>query len=271
MRGDTFSFISLPEHPCSYREGQSSRMTLLFNRNQKGESKLIDRETNFHLMREHGFFHNQNMPFLFTCKDCNSCVPLRINTARIKPSKSREKRQNKFLDRFEPHFITPEDVTDEHFKLFANYLVDRHPKSGMNEMSREQFLDEAFKFSHGFEMRDTENADKPVSYAWIDILGNEANGGYMVYNTSPDAEESLGTKTLHAMIDELKEKGVQFIYCGAWIKDNPKMGYKENLPGLETFISGGWVRFDPELHTQRTDALDILSELTDKELDMKFD
>tara|TARA_Y100000294_G_C8525931_1_gene324929 strand:+ start:800 stop:1216 length:417 start_codon:yes stop_codon:yes gene_type:complete len=138
-------------------------MTLLFNRNQKGESKLIDRETNFHLMREHGFFHNQNMPFLFTCKDCNSCVPLRINTERIKPSKSREKRQNKFLDRFEPHFITPEDVTDEHFRLFANYLVDRHPKSGMNEMSREQFLDEAFKFSHGFEMRDTENADKPVS------------------------------------------------------------------------------------------------------------
>lgn len=57
MDKQSFSYITLPEHPCSYREWQFRRMTLLFNQNLNGGMPgIIERNERFRLMREYGFF-----------------------------------------------------------------------------------------------------------------------------------------------------------------------------------------------------------------------
>lgn len=217
------------------------------------------------------FFQNESVPFLYSCNGCNACVPLRVDLEKDKPSRTRRRRQSKFRERFSTRFIDATQVTNEHFILFSNYLMDRHPESGMNEMSRDLFLEEAFKFTHGYEVRDTENEDKLVTYAWIDIHGNQAHDGYQAYDRKIEGERSLGTRSFYAMMEDLKEKDIRYIYCGAWIKGNRKMGYKENLPGLETFRDGSWIEFDPELHTERTDVAEILDHLTDREIKINYE
>lgn len=245
---------------CSYWSDQTvrSQLTVLGALNFHAPAPAIDDAVidSVRLARldgvKRGFLGVQFGVAAATCFPCRACVPLRVNTDKFMLSSSQAKMmaKNSFMfDLVETKSLKSLELYD----VFKNYIKERHSahSSHMRSWDHERFKLWLDMNKHMLIMRD---ADKG-NLVGFSALNGDAECTIMEYIAFDPAyaQISPGKRLWLQTINIMKHVSIPHIYIGAWAKDSPKLGYKKNYSGLETFNGKEWVDFDPAIHTTGPD------------------
>lgn len=187
------------------------------------------------------------------CPTCNACVPLRVNTDKFMLSASQKKllADGQLSYRFQETIsLNPAEL----FHVFKSYVTTRHSndESQMNKWNIHTFKNWLGFMPYTLTARDQDNC--LVGFSSYEAKGNTAIMEYAAY--TPEVRHlSVGKRLWLEAVRQSQESGIKHVYVGPWAKGSPKLGYKADHRGLETYVfnektgKGRWVDFDPDVHT----------------------
>jgi arginine-tRNA-protein transferase len=184
-----------------------------------------------------GFRRSGNDLYVPACTGCAECIPVRIPVQQFRRSRNQQKVWNRNGD--VSLAILPAEYRDEHFRLYARYLRDRHPGGGMDQPTPDDYMN--FLTSNWCETLFLEFriADTPVAVAVTDRLGNALSAVYTFF--APELpRRSLGTYSVLRQIEIARELGCEWHYLGYWIPGCGKMDYKNRFRPLQAYQHGKW-------------------------------
>jgi GNAT superfamily N-acetyltransferase len=135
-------------------------------------------------------------------------------------------------------------ATKEQYDLFRHYLKARHKDGGMAEMTLHDYefmVEDTPVHSELIEYRQlSEDKDldgRLIAVALTDLL---PDGISMVYSFfDPEMKSrSLGQYMILDQIKRARRIGLPYVYLGYWVKNSPKMAYKEKYKPLEILSDG---------------------------------
>ncbi len=195
-----------------------------------------------------GFRRSQNVIYRPACETCRACQSLRIRVDEFKPSKSyrRITNRNKDISRI----ISEALATEEQFRLLKRYLSMRHPDGGMAEMDfirYEMMVEDGAVNTEIVEYRN--HAGTLLACTIIDDL---IDGKSMVYSFfDPGIKgRSLGNFMILDHIRRCQTLGLSYLYLGYWVKESPKMRYKEKFKPAEILTQRGWINLESKTSPQ---------------------
>lgn len=199
---------------------------------------------------QQGFRRSGKFAYRPHCETCRECVPVRIMIDQFTPNRSQKrafKQHQNLIIR-----ILPVDFHEEHYALYMQYQRARHDDGikldagADKETEIEQyrnFLCQTNVESVLVEFRDPEK-NKLVMVSVIDIVRDGISAVYTFYDTDVSDQQkhpSYGTYNVVWQAMWAKSLKLPYLYLGYWIKDSPKMAYKQNFKPLEKLIDGEWV------------------------------
>ena len=225
-------FFATAPVPCPYLAGRAERK-LIVELNGTGAARFYDDLSRVGFRRSHRFAYRP------ACRDCNSCVPVRIVVSRFSDSRSTRRIRN--LNRAVAGRAAAARATPEQFRLFLAYQRSRHADSDMASMDYADYrgmIEDTAVRSEIVEFRDA--AGRLAAVSLIDRLDDGVSAVYSFFDPRL-AKRSLGTWSILWMVDECRRRGLPHVYLGYWIAESPKMAYKTRFAGLERLDAGGWV------------------------------
>lgn len=226
----TLRFFSTPAHACSYLEDRQAT-TLFVDPNVEISTELYQKLSGLGFRRSGDYLYRPH------CKACQACIPVRVPVTQF----SARRRHQRILKKNEDLCISLIDARfdPEFYWLYARYIESRHGDGDMFPPSEEQFA--------SFLMSDWSNtrfvcfrlAGKLMAIAVIDQLQNGLSAVYTFYDPSTP-ERSLGTLAILWQIKYCLDLNIPHLYLGYWIRNCPKMNYKDQFRPLEYFTNGHW-------------------------------
>lgn len=218
------SFL-LEASPCAYLPARYSRMEYAPFRH--GDEELWEQ------LLEQGWRRFGSWMFRPRCGSCHECRSIRIPIATFKPSKSQRRTLSRNEDvTFE---VTEASISDAHIQLYNryhNFMAEQRgwPERGIDyEGYHESFL--SGNSSTLFEFR-YKRKDRLIGIGLVDIFPNCLSSGYFYHD--PDwREDGPGTFSLLQELRFARERGMQYLYLGYWIRDCQSMQYKSNFGPAE--------------------------------------
>ncbi len=224
-------FATYP-HECSYLDNKEA--TTLF----VDPNAVIDVDV-YAKLSEVGFRRSGTHLYRPHCRSCNACVPARIPVELFTPSRQQRRvlRRNADLQVNEIEHIKG----SEYYRLYANYISQRHRDGDMFPPSREQyhsFLSCEWKSTCFFEFR---LDGKLVIVNVLDQMSNGMSAVYTFYD--PDLpQRSLGVYSILWQIERTQAMELPSLYLGYWIKQCQKMNYKVQYRPIELYMNDKWVQ-----------------------------
>ena len=225
------------EHACSYLPGRRAR-TLFVD-----PTARIDSAT-YQVLIDQGFRRSGAYFYRPACRGCAACVPVRVPVADFAPDRSQ--RRSRRRNAAELSLVdTPAAFKQSHFDLYLRYLGERHPQGSMaddtSEESYRRFLVERWGGPSRFiELR---LGEQLVGVAVTDILEQGLSAVYTFFDPTI-SERSPGTFAILGQIETARRIGVPYLYLGYWLRDSPKMRYKDRFRPIEAWDGHGWRRFE---------------------------
>lgn len=186
------------------------------------------------------------------CDSCDACVPLRINLAKFKESKSDRYVRSQIGKDFRVRFVKPYDNVTL-YPLMQRYLAARHPQSSMRNTDVLQF-GQYIKLHT--DMLTINRGFVPVAFALINRYGPLMSMEYIAYEPE-EKDHSLGKACWLEALAWAKDQGITHAYIGA-TNNSPKLKYKQSMRGLETFDGTQWVDYNPAVHRAGPDYRALL-------------
>lgn len=227
---DDLYFYLSPPHPCSYLQGEDQATVL-------ADPQFQMTMTIFNNLSEVGFRRSGSIVYAPRCRECNSCLPVRIPVASYSPNRSQRRNWQQNLDLHVT--IKSATVSAEHFELYSRYIQQRHSDGEMATDDPKRFAE--FFLSHWCESRFIEFRldGKLLAVAVIDLLMQGWSAVYTFYD--PDfANRGLGTFAVQWMIAQCRQMGQPYLYLGYLIHQSKKMRYKANFRPYEIYLDGNW-------------------------------
>ena len=215
---------------CSYLEDKEQRM-LLVDPNQALDNSLATYFSN------HGFRRSGNMTYRPKCDHCQQCVSVRIPAIHFSPSKSQRRiiRKNKEIK----VSLEPMENALDFFPMYYEYQKSRHPDGSMCDSSEEKYLTfiQSDYTDSALIVRRLDGV--VISVTVVDLFNDGVSLLYTFFN--PDFScLSPGKAAIIDIISYCRHQGLPYVYLGFWIKDSPKMNYKNQFSPLEGYFNGEW-------------------------------
>ncbi len=219
-------------HPCSYKQARRANTVFL------DPALPVDRLLHSRLT-EIGFRRSGGHLYRPDCESCRACIAVRIPVDDF-----RMRRRHKRIWSANRDLVAVEDNKideNESFALYRRYIAARHGDGDMHPATREQF--------HAFIRTATPDTlfvkyfldGKLTAVSVTDLLAHGLSAVYSWYD--PDlSRRSLGTYSIIRQIRQASSAGLPYLFLGYWIKDCPKMDYKQNFRPLELLLDGKWER-----------------------------
>jgi leucyl-tRNA---protein transferase len=221
---------------CPYLPGRAERK-LIVELGGSGSACFYDNLSRMGFRRSHRFAYRP------ACRDCASCVPVRIAVERFRHTRWTRRVRNANRD-LSARLVVPR-TTHEQFRLFSAYQRSRHADSDMATMRYTDFrmmVEDTPVRTAIVEFR--VGSSDLVAAALIDLLDDGISAVYSFYDPR-QRKRSLGIWSVLWLVEECRRRSQPFVYLGYWIADSPKMAYKERFPALEQLTAGVWRTFAP--------------------------
>lgn len=182
-----------------------------------------------------GYRRNGNCMYDMRCPDCALCVPIRLRADRFQPNRNQRRVWKKNQDvNVELASLT---MSDENLSLLQRFLDGRFPDS---HSRAETYYDGFFitNIANCFELRYRVNG-RLLGVAIVDIGSLWLNAVYFFFD--PEMSwRSPGTLNILALNQLCKNKSLDYLYLGYWIKGLGAMEYKSAFRPHELLINGIW-------------------------------
>jgi arginine-tRNA-protein transferase len=218
------------ESPCGYFDDRMSR-------NLVPDPKLPLNMPIYNQLIQHGFRRSGAHSYRPHCKNCQACVACRIAVKDFLISRSQRRCLKNNLD------LTLTSVragySDEYFDLYKRYLNSRHIDGSMANPAKEDFSQFLYCDWSDTRFLELRLNGQLVAISVTDIVSDGISAVYSFFD--PEIKKrSLGTVCILRQIDYAKEQGMNYIYLGYWIKNHPKMHYKNNFRPLQLYLEEQW-------------------------------
>jgi len=224
-------------HPCSYLPGKDAT-TVFIDPAAAVDSSLYGELSRYGFRRSGANIYRPN------CEACQACIPIRIAAESFQANRS-QKRCIKANNDLVIRSVNTID-SDEHYKLYENYINSRHKDGDMFPADRQQyreFLTSEWGATRLIEMRDQEH--RLVAVAVLDVLDHALSAVYTYFDSS-DHKRSLGVFSILYQIQIAREHNLPFVYLGYWIRNCQKMNYKTNYQPYQILVNNHWVTISRE-------------------------
>lgn len=187
-----------------------------------------------------GFRRSGNHVYRPHCAGCQACTPVRIPVDRFQPNRAQRRCLARNTD-LRVH-VAAAVRTGENFDLYQRYVSGRHAGGGMDDPSPadfDGFLSCEWSPTRFLEIR---RDDELVGVAVTDVLADSLSAVYTFFDPEL-ATRSLGTFAILSQLAHARDLGLDYLYLGFWLRDHPKMDYKQRFRPIE-FLSGReWLPF----------------------------
>lgn len=219
-----------PPHRCSYLPREQAT-TVFADPQHPKDNNLYSR------LSTSGFRRSGENIYAPGCRDCRACIPVRVPVGAFQPRRS----QRRVLTRNADLRVTaqPDIFNEAQFQLYRRYVNARHPDSGMDDPSRDeylQFLTSSWSDTTFYEFRDVKEL---VAVAVTDQLDHALSCVYTFYEPTLRSR-ALGVYAILWQITEAQRLGLTYCYLGYWIEQTRKMRYKADYRPQERFENGRW-------------------------------
>ena len=173
------------------------------------------------------------------CEGCGECKSVRVPVAGFNVSKSQQRVLNRNKD-LQVSFELP-SCADEIYKLYANYIIQRHSDGDMYPPSLEQFENFLCQAPPTSKTRFVcfRLEQKLLAVAVVDLLPKGVSAIYTFFDPAYEIR-SLGRLAVLWQIRWAQSQAMDFVYLGYWIKDCQKMAYKAEYQPLQVFEDLIW-------------------------------
>jgi arginyl-tRNA--protein-N-Asp/Glu arginylyltransferase len=191
------------------------------------------------LLLADGYRRNGDIIYTMACRDCNECVPLRIDPLLFTPSRN-QKRVIKKNREIKTTAGLPR-ITEEKLDMCNRFLRVRYP--GKHNSAEEYYA--GFFLNSGFCTYEIEYrlAEKLVGVAIVDCGKNFINAVYFYFDPLK-SKRSPGTYNILHLIDFCRQKDIAYLYLGYWIEDVAAMRYKANFKPHYLLRDKVWTKVD---------------------------
>jgi len=233
MNDNSFKVGITKTFPCSYLPEQEERLLIAVD-------ERLQNNRSYSMLMMEGFRRSGEQSYRPHCPNCNACQSIRVVVNDFKPSKS----QKRSLKR-NAHFTisTSEQLKDEYYPLYENYINTCHQDGSMfpaNYQQFKSFLSSKLTKQLFIETWAEINGNKQlICVAVTDVLLNALSAVYTFYH--PDFKaHGLGIFSILTQINLCKQHGLGCLYLGYQIDDCKKMNYKNRYFPYEKFVEQEW-------------------------------
>jgi len=232
----SLSDIYLDSSDCNYIKGISTNMTYFF------ATDLDEEELDYVL--ENGIRKFGNFFFINNCSNCLRCIPIRVlvdhfiitkEWKRVIKKNSDIKIKIKELCFREEIF----DIYKDHKSRFDknDEIIDGNNYNEDIENFKESFF---FKSCPSLQV-EYYLGEELIAVDFLDKSNNGLNSVYFIFKTKY-SKRGLGNYSVIKEIEYAKSIGLKYYYLGYYIKENPRMEYKDKFKPNEKmdWSSGLW-------------------------------
>lgn len=231
MNDQALSLYITTEHPCGYYDDRNSA-NLVPDPQRSMNAWLYAR------LVSHGFRRSGSFVYRPHCPDCQSCLPSRIDVARFKTNRNQRRCLKRNQD-LVTH-VKNAAFSDEYLDLYQRYMASRHSDSSMASPTEEDFKSFLLCDWGQTLFIETRLNGKLMSVSVSDFLNTGPSAVYTFFEPE-EVKRSLGTFAILQQIWLARVYQLGHVFLGYWIKDHPKMDYKNNFDALEFYLDQGWV------------------------------
>ena len=241
---ETIRLFRTAPHPCSYKKEETAATVFVdpeLNISQHLNSRLTElgyRRSGAHIYRP-------------DCKHCNACISCRLVVEQFRRSKRFQRIWNRNADlRVEE---SSELSNDEAYLLYQEYIEKRHSDGDMYPATPEQFDTFIRSRTEGGKYFCFYLEEKLIAVAVSDVLDTGLSAVYTFFDPLLE-KRSLGNFAILWQIEQVRARGLEYLYLGYWIKDCAKMEYKSTFRPLEMLMKGEWVLEESRLITEQPEC-----------------
>ncbi len=227
---DRLKIYQTQVHPCSYLDGRESRSVFI------DPATELDRQTSTYLA-ERGFRRSGDFVYRPNCPTCESCISARIPVQNFQPGRTQRRLLKRNADL--TLAIVKPALTDESYRLFADYINIRHADGDMYPPTEEMFQSFLVQTKADTRFMEFRLDDRLVAVAVYDRLENAYSAVYSYFDPEL-TERSLGTYCILRQAELAREQNLDYLYLGFWVKGCKKMSYKADYRPLELFVNEQW-------------------------------
>jgi len=234
MNDSSFKVGITKTFPCSYLPDKEERLLIAVD-------ERLQNNRSYSLLMMEGFRRSGDQSYRPYCPNCKACQSIRVVVDDFKPSRS-QKRSLKRNAHFK--ITTSEQLQDNYFPLYENYINTFHQEGSMypaNYKQFQSFLSSKLTKQLFIETWLTINGkNQLVCVAVTDMLVNGLSAVYTFYH--PDFKaHGLGVFSILTQINLCKQLSLPYLYLGYQIDDCQKMNYKNRYFPYEKFIEQEWL------------------------------
>ncbi|MDM8521376.1 arginyltransferase [Anaerolineales bacterium HSG6] len=206
--------------PCSYLPNRQKQFQYFLGTNVSAEeiSWLLARG-----WRKFGIYY-----FRPVCPTCRACIPLRVQVADFKPSKSQRRilKKNSMIGiRF-----VPRKYSERAFEIYQDHSINRFSEPKKKETFKASFYRPSCP---GLQSEYYLNGEM-IALGFLDQGEDGLSSVYFVFDTSY-SELGLGTFSILKEIEYAKKQGVAYYYLGYYIEACGSMAYKDRFKPREHY------------------------------------
>jgi arginine-tRNA-protein transferase len=231
-----YSFIAPPSQ-CGYLPEQQWSLEYEFF--------LAMQPADYLLRMKEGWRRFGHMVFRPRCPTCNRCQSLRVSAATFTPSRS-QRRAAKANEDDVRLVIREPSVSTAKLRLYDRYHEHQADTKGWPlhapknaDDYRQSFVENPFVTEEWCYYL----ASRLIGVGYVDVLPEGLSAIYFYYE--PDLRErALGTWNVLSLLEEVRRRGLPYLYLGYYVEGCPSLEYKASYRPNEVLgPAGAWQTF----------------------------